>query len=111
MIRYILSFVFLCTISFAQQSQKAGVDCLLLVDENSIICKYTQIRVDHEKTVTFQWIDPKGEISRSRDMNIPALHGSVYDYRYIKGRSSGKWTFKVIDGEKEYTTNFTIDAQ
>ncbi|MEA3288980.1 MAG: hypothetical protein U9Q04_02265 [Campylobacterota bacterium] len=110
MLKYLLSFVFFYSLAFSQ-AEDIGVDCLLLVDENSIICKYTQVRVDHEKTVTFQWIEPNGEISRSREMIIPAHHGSVYDYRYIKGRAIGEWTFKVIDEQKEYTTKFTIDAK
>lgn len=85
-----------------------GADCLILEDENSIVCKYTHERVDYEKTVTFEWIDPNGELSRSREMSIPAMHGSVYDFRYIKGRSLGIWTFQVIDGEQKHTAKFTL---
>ena len=84
-------------------------DCIVLKDENSIICKYTHKRINSDKTVKFQWIEPDGAISRQRDMVIPAGHGSVYDYRFIKGRTKGKWTFKVIDASNEYTTNFTLE--
>ncbi|MEA3512533.1 MAG: hypothetical protein U9R37_02930 [Campylobacterota bacterium] len=86
-----------------------GVDCLILEDENSIICKYTQERVDYEKVITIEWIEPTNNVTRTRQMTIPAFHGSVYDYRYKSGRTQGTWTFKVIDGEKEYSTNFTIE--
>jgi len=93
---------------YAEQSD-VNVDCLTLIDENSIICKYTQTRVDFEKTLTFNWIDPNGVTSRSREMFLPAHHGSVYDYRYLSGRLHGIWEFQVIDGENIYKTNFTID--
>ena len=86
-----------------------SVDCIILEDENSIICKYTHERVDNPKKIVVQWIDPDGEISRERDMTIPAGHATIYDYRYKDGRSKGKWLFKVIDNSKEYTTNFTIE--
>ncbi len=84
-------------------------DCIILEDENSIICKYTHQRVSYEKSVTFNWIEPDGKITRTKVMIIPAGHGSVYDYRYIKGRTIGKWTFKVTDDSKEFQTNFTIE--
>ena len=86
-----------------------NVDCIILEDENSIICKYTHERVDTPKEIIVQWIDPNNNVSRERDMLIPAGHASIYDYRYKHGRTKGIWTFKVIDNSKEYTTNFTIE--
>ena len=85
-----------------------GVDCIILEDENSIICKYTHKRLNHDINVTFNWIEPDGTITRKRELNIPAGHGSVYDYRYIRGRTHGVWTMQVLDGDKEYKTNFTL---
>jgi len=84
------------------------VDCLILEDENSIICKYLVPRSEEDQEIVVQWIDPQEDISRSRTMIIPAGHGSIYDYRYIKGRLAGSWTFKVIDNNKEYTTKFEL---
>jgi len=84
------------------------VDCLILEDENSIICKYSHERIPEEKNITIEWIEPDGVVTRKRNMVIPASHSSVYDYRYAQGRTKGKWTFKVIDNQKEYSTNFTI---
>lgn len=84
------------------------VDCLVLKEENSIICKYSHKRVNKDKTIRFEWIEPDGTISRTRDMIIPAGHGSIYDYRYIKGRTLGTWTFKAIDESSEYKTTFDI---
>jgi len=102
---FILHITFLS--AFAQDSN--SVDCIILEDENSIICKYTVERSDSDKEVIIQWIDPNNEISRERDLLIPAGHASVYDFRYKDGREKGKWTFKVIDNSKEYTTTFTIE--
>ena len=65
--------------------------------------------LDYNKIITVQWIEPNNQITRTREMIIPAYHGSIYDYRYKNGRAEGIWTFKVIDDNKEYKTNFTID--
>ena len=101
----LLSVIFVSNSLFANGSE---VDCLILEDENSIVCKYKHARVNYEKNVVFDWIEPDGKITRTRELIIPAYHGSVYDYRYIKGRTPGIWTFKVTDGQEEYKTNFTI---
>lgn len=85
-----------------------SVDCLILQDENSIICKFETNRSLEDQEIVVQWIDPQGDVSRSRNMIVPAGHGSIYDYRYINGRLLGSWTFKVIENEKEYTTNFEL---
>ena len=85
------------------------VDCILLSDEDSIICKYIHKRIDEDKYVEFIWIDPSNTISRQRTMLIPAGHGSIYDYRFINGRASGKWTFEVLDNNQSYKTNFIIE--
>ena len=92
---------------FAKTSN--DVDCILLADEDSIVCKYTHIRADEDHKILIQWIEPDGTVTRQRDMIIPAHHGSVYDYRYITGRTKGLWTFKVIDNNQEYKTHFTIE--
>ena len=106
---YVFLSLFVFNVALLAQVNDLGADCLILEDENSIICKYSHERVNVDQNVTFQWIEPNDEISRTRQMIIPALHGSVYDYRYIKGRTKGVWTFKVIDGQNEYKTNFTIE--
>jgi len=93
--------------SFAN-AKESKVDCIILEDENSIICKYTHDRISTEKDITVNWIEPDGSITRVRDMTIPSLHGSIYDYRYLKGRTKGVWTFKVIDNGDEYTSTFII---
>ena len=105
--KFITLLLFLSITLFAQEDNPE-VDCLILEDENSIICKYIHGRLHEDKNVTFEWVDPDGEISRSRDMTVPANHGSVYDFRYMDGRKKGTWTFKVIDGENTLKTNFEV---
>lgn len=101
--------VLLCTIFFTVVNANDNkVDCIILEDENSIICKYSHERIDTEQNITVTWIEPDGTVTRQRDMIVPAFHGSVYDYRYIHGRTPGEWTFKVKHNEDEYTTSFII---
>jgi len=104
--------IILCAFLFAStllaEEYKPEVDCLILEDENSIICKYINTRSTEDKNITFEWIDPSGELSRTRDMMVPSGHGSVYDFRYIEGRQKGIWTLKVSDGKDTLETKFEI---
>lgn len=84
------------------------IDCLILEKENSIICKYAQTRSEEDRFIEFIWIDPQGEVSRERKVLLPKGHGSIYDLRYLSGRQKGSWTFKVIDNEAIYMTEFEI---
>lgn len=107
---YILLFT--VSISFSEiidEAPSLSVDCLILQDENSIICKYEHERMEEDKSINVQWIDPDGNISRERVLLLPAGHGSIYDFRYIDGRESGIWQFKVIDNEVETSTTFEIE--
>lgn len=54
------------------------------------------------------WIDPNGAVSRTREMIIPAGDTSAYDFRYLDGREKGKWDFKIIYNNQEYTTKFEL---
>jgi hypothetical protein len=111
--RSVILFLLLITNIFAIDETEYdpinSVDCIILKDENSIICKYIHRRIDMDKYVEFRWIDPTGTISRQRTMQIPAGHGSIYDYRFINGRVTGTWTFEVLDDNKSYKTNFIIE--
>ena len=104
-----LLFIFTIVSATAFAETTNSVDCIILEDENSIICKYTTERSNIDREVILQWINPQNEISRERDMLIPAGHASIYDFRYKTGRETGEWIFKVIDNSKEYTTTFTIE--
>ena len=105
--KLIITILFL-SISLFAQGDKPEADCLILEDENSIICKYIHGRSSSDKNVIFEWIDPDGKISRTREMLVPANHGSVYDFRYMDGRKKGIWTFQIKDGEDILKTQFEI---
>lgn len=114
MIRYICILLVSVILGFSEIIElddeiKSSVDCLILQDENSIICKYEHQRMEEDKEVVIQWINPQGEISRERTIIIPAGHGSIYDFRYIEGRIKGIWQFKVKAAEEEVSTTFTLD--
>ena len=120
MIKYVVSFLLLINVLFAEDNvsnnqevtanvpYNPNVDCLILEDENSIICKFEIIREDKEQQIIINWISPTGEISRTREMMIPAGDSSAYDYRYIDGRENGKWNFKIIYQGKEYISQFEL---
>lgn len=86
-----------------------AADCVILKDENSIICKYTFKRAMEDKMIVFEWINPDGEMMRNRTNIAPAGHGSIYDFRYISGRLKGIWTFRVLDGEDTIETTFELN--
>ena len=121
MIKYIVSFLLLANVVFAENTvieeektievahpYNPNVDCLILEDENSIICKFEVIRDTKEQQLVIHWISPTGEISRTREMLIPAGDVSAYDYRYLDGREGGKWNFKIIYNGKEYSSSFEL---
>ena len=128
MTKYLFPFLFLLTIVNAENVNtnneelieeepieyideakiEPSVDCLILEDENSIICKFETNRTNKDESIVVQWIDPQGDVSRSRNMLVPAGHASIYDYRYINGRITGEWTFKVIENDKEFSTKFEL---
>lgn len=47
--KFVFLIFLLFTSIFAQDKIEDKVDCVILEDENSIICKYNQDRVDFEK--------------------------------------------------------------
>ena len=68
--------VLLCSVFFTLvHAEDKKVDCIILEDENSIICKYTHERVSIEKNITVKWIEPDGTETRTRNMVIPPFHG------------------------------------
>ena len=112
MIRFILLFIAILipsTITADTLKSDRYSDCIILKDEDSIVCKYIHERVNTETIVKVQWIEPNGEITRAREITIPAGHASIYDFRYIKGRVVGVWGFKVTENNQESITNFTIE--
>jgi hypothetical protein len=124
MVKFIISFLLIInSILFAQGNMPVkaqevvvkaipynpNVECVVLSDEDSIICKFEVIRAEKEQQVTLNWISPTGEISRTREMIINAGDSTAYDYRHIDGRENGKWSFKIIYNEKEYISQFELN--
>ncbi len=110
--KLIYSLFFIVSLCFAEvidEKVKFSVDCLILEDENSIICKYEHERIEEDKEIIVQWINPVGELDRERTLLLPAGHGSIYDFRYIEGRIKGIWQFKVIDKSVETSTSFKVE--
>ena len=123
--RYLVSFLIFTTALFAQnmdldkdklneenivaEQYNPNADCLILEDENSIICKFEVIRDVKEQIIIINWISPTGEISRTREMIINAGDSTAYDYRHLDGRENGKWNFKIIYNEKEYISQFDLN--
>ena len=82
MIKYVVSFLLLINVLFAEENlsnkqevngnipYNPNVDCLILEDENSIICKFEIIRDENEQQIIIHWVSPTGEISRTREMLI-----------------------------------------
>jgi hypothetical protein len=122
MIKYIIPFLLLANVVFAEntvveeekkiievaQAYNPNVDCLILEDEKSIICKFEVIRDTKDQQIVIHWISPTGEISRTREMIIPAGDVSAYDYRYLDGREGGKWNFKILYNQDEYSSSFEL---
>lgn len=122
MIKYIIPFLLLANVVFAEntvveeekkiievaQPYNPNVDCLILEDEKSIICKFEVIRDTKDQQIIIHWISPTGEISRTREMIIPAGDVSAYDYRYLDGREGGKWNFKILYNQDEYSSSFEL---
>lgn len=95
--------------NIAKDKFNPNVDCLILEDENSIICKFEIIQdLDNEQKIVINWINPSGEISRSREIIVPIGDSSAYDFRYIEGRELGKWDFSIIYRDQEYSTSFEL---
>ncbi|WP_198306104.1 hypothetical protein [Arcobacter vandammei] len=113
MIKYLILPLFAISL-FAIESEKSieynpKVECLVLEDENSILCKF-EVIIDpaEDQTISIKWINPNEEISRTRDIVVPAGDSSAYDFRYLDGREKGIWNFKIIYNDREYSNSFEI---
>ncbi len=86
--------------------------CEVVDDGDKIIqCTYSASRLEEERPVQFIWrSETTPHDDRERTLMVPALHGSVYDYRYYYGRALGKWDVTVndLDGNPLATTSFVL---
>lgn len=75
--------------------------CDIKDDENRIYCKYHTEPAKDSRDYRITWVNPLGEVSRDRIINLPAGHKSFYDYRFIDGRITGTWTVNIYETELE----------
>ncbi|MDY0365432.1 MAG: hypothetical protein RBQ81_06220 [Arcobacteraceae bacterium] len=113
-IKLLALMLFLSSLAFATNEESYNInneaDCIILADENSIICKFITQPSNEDQEVKLLWIGPKNIIQRERDITISAKNSSIYDYRFLDGRDKGTWTFKVLKGEEELaSTTFEIE--
>lgn len=122
MLKIIVFFIIINSMLFAKENIQKKVEvvdkvipynpnleCLILADEDSVVCKFELIRSDKEQQIVINWISPTGEISRTREMIINAGDSTAYDYRHLDGRENGKWNFKIIYNDKEYISQFELN--
>lgn len=122
MLKIIVFFIIINSMLFAKENIQKKVEvvdkvipynpnleCLILADEDSVVCKFEVIRSDKEQQIIINWISPTGEISRTREMIINAGDSTAYDYRHLDGRENGKWNFKIIYNDKEYISQFELN--
>jgi hypothetical protein len=89
-----------------------NLKCDILEEGSKIIrCTYSSVRLEKTRTIQFVWrSETTPHDDRERTLSLPALHGSVYDYRYYYGRAPGKWEVAATDleGHTLATTTFTL---
>jgi hypothetical protein len=78
-----------------------------------IYCTYYIDRSDNTKgvDVEFWWHSPSGRDDRIKVFHVPPLHGSVYDYRFVPGRESGKWRVVVRVHETNSSSKTTFELE
>ena len=74
------------------------IQCEILDDGiEKIKCTFETKRKAQERAVTFYWhSESHPQDDRERRIALPANHGSVYDYRYLRGRAPGIWRVSVV---------------
>ena len=96
------------TAVFAQES---SVHCGVFDDGiEKIQCTLVTPRKNEARSATFYWhSEAYPQDDRERELTLPANHGSVYDYRYLRGRAEGSWTVTVTltgaDGKETETSS------
>jgi hypothetical protein len=100
----------------AMLARESTVQCKILDDGiEKIQCTLVTPRKNETRSATFYWhSETFPQDDRERDLSLPANHGSVYDYRYLRGRAEGAWTVTVTvtdaDGkETEASYPFSLE--
>lgn len=89
-----VTLLFLARAVFAQEST---LSCETIDDGiEKIQCTFVTQRKNVERNVEFHWhSESHPQDDRERFIILPVNHGSVYDYRYLRGRAPGIWRVSV----------------
>ena len=86
-------------------------DLVCKIEGERIYCTYFINRSDNLDgiTVRFHWYSPSGKDDRVKEFAVPPLYGSVYDYRFLPGRESGRWRVVATELETNKSAQATFD--
>jgi len=81
---------------FANES-RPSLECTAVSEDiEKIVCKIQVERSDYDRVVTFFWHSKRyPQDDRERTVVLNANHGSVFDYRFLRGRVQGEWSVAV----------------
>lgn len=79
-------------------AKEDSLSCKVIDDGiEKIQCTFVTTRKDTARETLFHWhSESHPQDDRERTIMLPANHGSVYDYRYLRGRAQGIWRVTVI---------------
>jgi len=93
------------------------LNCEVLDDgAEKIQCTFVTPRNNNDREAVFYWYsDAFPQDDREHMIVLRASNGSVYDYRFLRGRAEGMWTVTVTltdtDGsEREVSHRFTLEG-
>jgi len=108
--------IMLLPFSLISAQNDVKLECGILNEEvEKILCRVEVIRVDYDRKVKFLWHSSSyPQDDRERTIVLSAGHGSVYDYRFLRGRAQGEWivtsTVNNIDKDVVVRHVFMLDG-
>jgi hypothetical protein len=115
-IKVILIAMSLLPVSLLSDQKEARLLCSIVDEEiEKILCKVELLRVDYDREVKFLWHSVSyPQDDRERTIVLSAGHGSVYDYRFLRGRAQGEWvvtsTINNVDKDIVARQAFVLDG-
>jgi len=111
---YLVSILMLWTFSFSLFASESDTELSCTVvseDIEKIVCKVQVDRADYDRDVTFFWHAKRyPQDDRERTVVLNANHGSVYDYRFLRGRVQGEWSVMAIIDEQKVEVSFVLES-
>jgi len=110
---YLASIVMIMMLSSSLIAYESDpvIECTVVSEDiEKIVCKVQLERADHDRVVTFFWHSKRyPQDDRDRSVVLNANHGSVYDYRFLRGRVQGEWSVSVIIVNTETQRSAEVD--